>query len=242
MNSSVRAAVGATSAAVLLAACSGGAEPPAPADAANGAVPLEAEIFFELNATARDAGVQMLVDGEGWESITVTTPGGGKQLTIRAEGSVGDIGVTELAFESAEPTLDDLPLDQLLAKFPEGEYTVDGTTVDGKLMAGVAQLTHDIPPAANVVVPGTGQRTARGSTVIDWQPVTAPGMEITGYQVIVEREDPLRVFSVDVPAGVTKVAVPAEYLEPGTDYKLEVIAVERGHNQTITETEFSVAG
>lgn len=242
MNSSVRATVGVTSAAVLLIACNG-ADAPAPADAAGKVVPLsQAEIFFELNASARDAGVQMLVDGEGWESITVTAPDGGEQLTIRADGSVGDIGVTELAFESAEPTLDDLPLDQLLAKFPEGEYTVDGTTVDGKRMAGTAELTHDIPPAAKVVTPGAGQRTARAHTVIDWQPVTAPGMAITSYQVIVEREDPLRVFSVDVRPDVTKVTVPAEYLEPGTDYKLEVIAVEQGHNQTITETEFTTAG
>jgi hypothetical protein len=36
---------------------------------------------------------------------------------------------------------------------------------------------------------------------------------------------------------VTKVTVPPEFLEPNTDYKFEVLAIEAGGNQSITEGE-----
>jgi hypothetical protein len=75
--------------------------------------------------------------------------------------------------------------------------------------------------------------------VISWRPGDQPaGVEIVSYQVIVERENPLRVFSVDLPATTTSVTVPPEFLESGTQYKLEVLAIEASGNQTITEIEF----
>ncbi|MGH3476901.1 MAG: fibronectin type III domain-containing protein [Nocardioidaceae bacterium] len=76
--------------------------------------------------------------------------------------------------------------------------------------------------------------------MISWQPGAQPaGVEIVSYQVIVERENPLRVFSVDLPATTTSVTIPAEFLEPGTQYKVEVLAIEASGNQTITEVEFT---
>lgn len=78
--------------------------------------------------------------------------------------------------------------------------------------------------------------------MIDWDAVVEPaGIQIDGYQVIVELEEPLRIFSVDLPASVTAVTVPAEFLEPGTDYKFEVLAITESGNQTITESTFATA-
>jgi len=91
------------------------------ASAAGGGKPIrfsEAKILIELNSTAQDAGIQMLLDGEGWEQVTVYGPDGGRLMHIRALRSVGKIGVTELFFESAEPSLADLPLKDLLKMFP----------------------------------------------------------------------------------------------------------------------------
>jgi len=87
-------------------------------------------------------------------------------------------------------------------------------------------------------------RSPVDDTVIDWDPVVEPaGIEIAGYQVIVELEEPLRVLSVDLPALVTAVTVPPEFQKPGTDYKFEVLAIARGggRNQTITESTFTTA-
>jgi hypothetical protein len=201
------------------------------------------KILFELNATAQDAGIQALLDGEGWENVEVTGPDGELLLSVEAEGSVGDIGVTELFFESAEPSLADLPLDELQAMFPEGRYRFRGTTVEGQRLVGSATLSHDIPGKPNVVSPAEGGVLDPANAVIAWDPVTEPaGIEIAGYQVIVELPDPLRVFSVDLPAGDTSVTVPAEFLEPATEYKFEVLAVAANANQTIHEGTFSTAG
>jgi hypothetical protein len=87
-----------------------------------------------------------------------------------------------------------------------------------------------------VVSPAEGAVVDPNNTVIEWEPVTQPaGIEIAGYQVIVELPDPLRVFSVDLPSSDTSVTVPAEFLDPGSDYKFEVLAVADNANQTIHE-------
>jgi Fibronectin type III domain len=202
-----------------------------------------ATILFELNASAQDAGIQALLDGEGWDQVQVLGPDGNVLLAVEAEGSVGDIGVTELFFESAEPSLADLPLDELQAMFPEGRYRFRGTTVEGQRLVGVATLSHDIPGKPNVLSPAEGAIVDPANAVIAWDPVTEPaGIDIAGYQVIVELPEPLRVFSVDLPAGDTSVTVPGEFLEPGTDYKFEVLAVAANANQTIHEGTFSTMG
>jgi hypothetical protein len=80
--------------------------------------------------------------------------------------------------------------------------------------------------------------------VIEWRPVTrtldgSTSLRIVGYQVIVEQENPLRVFSIDLPASATSVRVPPGFLvQRDTLHKFEVLAVEESGNQTITEGEF----
>lgn len=201
----------------------------------------EAKILIELNSTAEDAGIQMFLDAEGWKRMQVYMPHGGpKIMDIQARGSVGRIGVTELYFESAEPSLADLPLEDLLRMFPEGRYHLVGRTVEGREMVGTARLSHDIPAGPTVVAPVEGGVTDVNDTVIDWDPVVEPaGIVITGYQVIVELPEPLRIFSVDLPTAVTAVTVPSEFLKPGREYKFEVLAIARGGNQTITESTFA---
>jgi hypothetical protein len=76
--------------------------------------------------------------------------------------------------------------------------------------------------------------------VVAWKPVRTPGVDIVGYQVVVTREDPLRVLSVDLPARARRLPVPAEFLQRGIEYKAEVLAIEAGGNQTLTEIAFTV--
>jgi hypothetical protein len=216
------------------------------ASVGHAAAPIEFEvtkIFIEFNATAKDVGIQLMLDGEGWEHASLFGPNDGdKLMDLTAHGSVGKLGVTELFFEGEEPSLAELPLKDFLALFPEGEYRVVGRTVDGQEIVGASELSHEIPPAPDVVTPREGAVTNPDDTVIDWSPVDEPaGIEIAGYQATVELEEPLRVFSVDLPADVTKVTVPAEFLMAGMEYKLEVLAIADNGNQTITEATFSTA-
>ena len=164
---------------------------------------------------------------------------GNRGLDIEGKRSLKEQGLTELFFESAEPSLDQLPLDEFLARFPEGEYQFFGTTAEGDEITGAATLTHNIPEGPVVVSPAEGAVLDPDNAVISWKSVNSPpGIDIVGYQVIVSREDPLRVLSLDLPATTTSVTVPPEFLEPGTEYRFEVLAIEASGNQTITESVF----
>ena len=46
-------------------------------------------------------------------------------------------------------------------------------------------------------------------------------------------------LSMYVPAGVTSMRVPKEFLEAGTDYDWEVLAIEESGNQTLSSGKFS---
>lgn len=228
--------------AAILALAMGASAPavwaaPRPAEAR---IPLsDARIIVELNATDQDAGIQMFLDGEAWRSMKIFDPKGRKLVDVFSKGTVGALGLTELFFESEEPSLDELPLDEFLALFPEGQYIFVGETVDGEKISGRARFTHAIPEGPEIIAPTEGAVVDPANTVISWQPVAdPPGSEIVGYQVIVEREDPLRVFSATLPATATSVTVPAQFLEPDTEYKFEVLAIETGGNQTISERPF----
>lgn len=41
-------------------------------------------------------------------------------------------------------------------------------------------------------------------------------------------------------AGERKRSVPAEFLESGYEYKVEVLAIEKNRNQTLTEITFNI--
>jgi hypothetical protein len=212
-------------------------------------IPFEdARIKIEFNSTAEDVGVQVFLDGEAWRTVMIVSPDG-NIFEANGRGSLKGLGLTELFFESQEPTLDELPLGEFLALFPEGEYEFRGVTVEGDSLVGTATLTHDIPCGPVIVSPDEGDTVDPDNTKIEWESVTnkvnlstgqcgGEASEIVGYQVIVEREDPLRTFSVDLPASATDVTVPPEFLEAGTEYKFEVLAIEVRGNQTISESFF----
>jgi len=199
----------------------------------------EATMIIEVNATDEDAGLQVFLDGEPWRSMTISTPDGRRILAINARRELKDHGLTELFSESSEPAFDVFPLKKFKKLFPEGRYTLVGTTVEGDKLVGKTRLSHDIPDGPQITSPADGATVAPGNVVAAWNPVAEPpGIDVVGYRAIVEREDPLRVFSVDLPASATSVTIPSEFLESGTKYKLEVQAIEASGNQTLTEITF----
>ncbi len=170
----------------------------------------------------------------------VTDPDGNTILDISAVGSVGIQGITELFFESAEPSFEEQPLEELLELFPAGIYRFEGTTTEGDALKGKARLTHALPDGPVLVSPGEDDEVDPDNTVIEWEPVADPqGSRIVGYEVVVERETgSLRVFNAEVGPETTAVTVPPEFMQPGTEYKFEVLAIEASGNQTISEREF----
>ena len=202
----------------------------------------EATMIVEVNATDGDAGLQVFLDGEPWRRMTLSAPNGRQILAVNTRTKLRNYGLTELFSESSEPSFDEFPLNKFKRLFPEGRYRFVGTTIEGQRIAGRARLSHDIPDGPEITSPASDSTVPPGTILASWNPVPEPsGINIVGYRAIVEREDPLRVFSVDLPASVTSVTVPQEFVESGTAYKLEVQAIEASGNQTLTEISFSVS-
>lgn len=205
-------------------------------------IPLDAAtMIVEVDATAGDAGAQFFLDGEPWRSMTISGPNGRTLLEIDAEGRLKGWGLTELFSETNEPPFDEVPLEEFKKRFPEGMYKFVGKTVEGDKLVGKARLSHDIPDGPEITAPEDGATVARTNVVARWVgPPEPPGIDIVGYRVIATREDPLRVYSVDLPASVNSVPIPAAFLEPGTEYELEIQAIEESGNQTFTTIFFEV--
>lgn len=222
---------------------------PARADKEEDEIPFsKTKILIEFNASAEDVGIQVLLDGEPWKRLQVFNPAERKILDLVARRSLAQQGLTELFFESSEPSLAEVPLSEFLARFPRGKYEFEGETVEGIEIEGTAVLSHRIPAGPEIVSPVSPNDEPPlvdpNNLVIEWEPVTeaitgSQKLTITGYQVIVEQEEPLRVFSIDLPATATSVMVPPGFLvQPDTLHKFEVLAIEKSGNQTITEGEF----
>ena len=209
----------------------------------------EANIFIELNSTDLDVGIQVFLDGDPWRKVVAFDPDGSRIFTMRGNGSVKEQGLSEFFFESSEPSLDEVPLEEFLDRFPEGVYEFEGMTTDGVEIEGQDTLTHVLPAGPVIlapVSPGHEPPVVDLDTdlLIDWEPVTetfdgSHDIVIVGYQVIVEQPNPLRTYQVDLPASQTSVRVPKEFFaQRGTRHKFEILAREVSGNQTITESEF----
>jgi hypothetical protein len=216
-------------------------------------VPLkDAKLNIEHNATDEDTGFQGFVDSEGWRRLDVRGPGG-RVLRFEGRGSLAELGVTELFFETVEPENAKVPIDEMLAKLPEGKYTIAGPAQENGQSAGrtagTALLTHDIPAGPKLVSPAAGSAVPVRGVVARWQPVTktitGEPVKIIAYQLIVERDvepHPHMIgklgLSIYLPRSVTSIAVPDGFLEPRTEYKWEVLAIERSGNQTLSSGSF----
>jgi hypothetical protein len=205
----------------------------------------EAAIFIEINDTDGDAGIQIFLDGEGWDTMQVRNPHGEVVLNILGEGGVGQQGLTEGFFESAEPSFEEQSLEEFLALHPPGFYQFRGRTTDGVPLRASARLTHALPDAPVILSPEEeADDVDPDDTVVEWEAVAdPPGSRISGYIVVVEKDEgQLETFTVNLPRRARSVSVPPEFMRPGTAYKAEVLAVERSGNKTITEIEFETSG
>ena len=83
-----------------------------------------AKIYWEYNASANDLGVHVSLDAEDWRRLRILKPNNRSIFEVEGRGAYHELGMTELFFEGAEPSLDEFPLAGLLARFPEGEYEI----------------------------------------------------------------------------------------------------------------------
>jgi len=219
-----------------------------------------AKLIIEYNSSDNDVGVHGAFDDHGWKTLCVFDPAGQPVLEVGPQGQLRDLTMAGIFFESREPPGSEFSFADLEAAFPEGEYTVRGESFDGTILVGGATFTHDVPAPPTITSPEVAEdpRGARRNPVpledlvIGWDHVTetvAGGpVDISGYEVIITKvvaDDPngfsRPTYDVHVPATADRLSVPVEFLQAGTVYELEVLALEARGNQTISVGFFKTA-
>jgi len=222
----------------------------------------EAQIFFELNNTDGDLGIHAKIDGEGWKRLRIEDPRERKMLDIRVKGRLRKQGLTELFFESAEPTFDELDPEDFFNRFPEGEYEIEGITLDGEELESEVMLTHVMPAPPEPTVNGVPAAedcdvdplpAVSAPVTIAWDPVTMSHDEIgesgvplvgdhavVNYEVVVEIDETRWVTSIILPPSATSFVVPQEILDLSDEIKFEVLVREASYNQTAVESCFEI--
>jgi hypothetical protein len=203
----------------------------------------EAEVFIEWNSTDTDYGIQFFWDSIGFTRMTVRNTMGKKVLDVKTSKNVKAQGLTEGFFESVEPPASELPMEEFLARFPEGVYKFRGISIEKDLLVGETEFTHTLPAPPENLSPEEDDVVSHQGFTASFDPVIqdtdGDPLDVEFYVVVVEKEDDdpiLQTFTVILRPGVTSVWVPEQFLEPDTEYKLEVIAQEESGNRTITET------
>ena len=212
----------------------------------------QAKIIIEHNATDLDTGFQAFVDADGWEKLEIKGPDG-VVVEFSGKGTLNQFGLTEVFFETTGPENAKLPLEKILATMPEGDYEFTASAAkDGGgsgTMTGNAVLSHKIPAGVTLIEPEAGAAVPFDKVKVRWTAVdkALDGSPVTiiAYQLIVEKdEDPLpkmigkRGLSAYLPAKITELTLPAGFLEPGTAYKWEVLAIAESGNQTLRSSTF----
>jgi hypothetical protein len=222
----------------------------------------DTKLYIEHNATDEDTGVHALMAAEGWTELCVTDPDGQRLIVADPQGTLGDLGLADLFWESREPENAEYSIDDLKADFPEGEYLASAVDFEGNPLAGTATFTHAIPAPPVITSPSGLAEDAEtaGEVVLSpdgfevaWEPVTetidGEPITATAYEVIVTDdafEDPhgfaQPIYDVHVRPDTTSLSVPAEFFVPGTVYEVEVLVLEESGNQTIALGFFTIAG
>jgi hypothetical protein len=187
----------------------------------------EAQVFFELNTTDHDMGFQVFLDAEGWQRASLFDPDGRRLFGIHADGPLAEIGITELRFESEEPS----PA-EVRSRFPAGRYIFRGETVEGVSLVSEVSLSQRML-AAPTFTPRNGQLVDKLNTVVRWD---APGAEMV--EVIIEQDELGHVLDVTVSATTTTLRIPPQFLRRNQEYKIEILAIAENGNRTIAESTF----
>ncbi len=221
----------------------------------------EAVLFFELNDTDGDLGIHGKVDGDEWKRLEIEDPYERRMMNIRATGRLKRQGITELFFESAEPSFDELDPERFFKRFPEGIYEIEGKTLDGEERENEVFLSHVIPAApANVTVNGQAAAEDCDAEVLPvvsapitlaWDAVSGShaelgkegDVEVRYYEVVVEIDDSDYKSTSIIPGDLTEWTIgDVDFfgLSEEGEYKFEILVRAESGNKSAMESCFEI--
>lgn len=224
----------------------------------------EAEIYFELNDTDGDLGIHGFADGGPWKILELSDSADRPLLRVTSRRRLRLQGMTEIFFESAEPTFDEVRPDRFFVRFPEGTYTVSGVSTDGEILESEVDVSHTMAaPPANVTVNGQAAAADCDAVLpivtepvtIAWDAVTmshstignvGEAVTVQSYEIVAEVERPgmtpeTLVFKGLLPPEVTAFELPEGItgLSDG-ELKFEIVTKLDNGNQTALESCFEI--
>ncbi|MES9929155.1 MAG: hypothetical protein ABW158_13685 [Candidatus Thiodiazotropha sp. 6PDIVS] len=221
----------------------------------------EGELFFELNDTDGDLGIHGKVDGDEWRRLKIEDPNERRMMSVHVNGRLKRQGLTELFFESAEPTFDELDPVKFFKRFPEGIYEIEGVTLDGEERENEVFLSHVIPAApSNVTINGVPAPEDCDADVLpvlnapitlSWDPVVGShaelgkegDVEVRYYEVVVEIDGTDYKSTNNIPGNLTQwtIADSAFFtLSEEGEYKFEILVRAESGNKSAVESCFIV--
>lgn len=208
--------------------------------------------FIEYNSGDEDLGFHVEFDGEPWASAKMIGPDGSELFDLTSRGALRDQGLSGNFFESAEPGIDELSREEFFARFPEGQYTLVGESLEGQPVESHATFTHLLPDPPVIISPAEDATIERGAVTISWEPVTDPsGTEVEVYSLQLfpvdppEGQDPPELnidFTLEVPPHITEIKIPPAILQAAVDYQFELMVVDAAGNQSFSVGTFTTAG
>lgn len=191
----------------------------------------ELQLTLERNATDGDTEVVLFAQGqdEGLKNLVILAPDRERVVAnVMSDGR--GIGLREFHLESAEPP----DLGAVLRSFPRGSYFFFGRTVTGECLTGTARLSHVIAPATTLLSPREDEIVPVHHLVLDWKPVA----QAERYIIELNNEDTGSEYTLDVFPPRSRLAIPANLLERGSEYQFGVGVVTADGNVTFVERTF----
>jgi hypothetical protein len=231
---STRRAIGACIAVVALAGAAATACDESSADPAAPVTPEQISTVVRWNATDDDAQVWLTaVSPElAMATITVQAPDGRAIFRERLDRTGGH-GQERLEHRSSEHSLADLE-----EIYPAGRYRWTGRTADGERIRGTTEVVYELPDAPTILTPADeATEVPVDGVVVTWEPVA----NARWILVEVEADGDGRELLIRIEGTATSLGLPAGYLEPGTDYEVELKAIHPNGNQAARDSVFTTA-
>jgi len=190
-------------------------------------------LFVVFNSTDDDAQVILAGASESVGGITALSIDGPRNaVAINAYFDDGrNLGQADFQFDSPEPSLA-----RLKHAYPAGLYRFSATTSSKCMLRSELRLSYKLPSAPVIVFPLEGDSGVPShGFVAMWQGIA----DADAIRLAVEVEEVGTTLAVDLPGDATSFNVPGEFLKPGLLYTMDVIAIAKSGNRTVTDVQFT---
>lgn len=192
-----------------------------------------ADLIAVLNVVDEDVQIFVRAATEvGIKDLRVLGPRHTVRLSSRFRD--GDVGQADVAFDTTEPSLE-----ELMEACPPGDYRFFGRDVEGTRLFNVVPLSYEFADAAEIIFPAEGDTgVPTTGLIVMW---TVPE-EPAAIRIAVENEETGESVKIDLPGDAIEFTVPDGFLEAGTEYVVDVIAIAENGNLTVNDALFTTEG